>query len=162
MAIWKALKPFLSAAELSPQSPQVQFNLALTYFQLNRFEDARAPLEEALKRGPDLFPLNALYGAILAKLGELDRAYDILQHAHQLNPQDPSNTNFLYATTLKLAEKHQAARQYPAALRYFGEAAKLRPEDPATHRSVAEIYTHMGKPAQATEERQEADRLGNK
>jgi tetratricopeptide (TPR) repeat protein len=157
-----ALKPFLRAAELSPQSPQVQFNLALTYFQLNRFEDARAPLEQALKRWPDLFPLNALYGAVLAKLGELDRAYDVLQHAHQLNPQDSSNTNFLYATTVKLGEKQQAARQYPAALRYFGEAARLRPEDPAPHRSMAEIYTHMGKPAQATEERQEADRLGNK
>ena len=140
----------------------MQYNLALTYFQLDRLEDARVPLELALKRWPDLFPLNALYGAVLAKLGELDRAYDVLQHAHQLNPQDPSNTNFLYATTLKLAEKHQAARQYQAALRYFGEATKLRPEDSAPHRSMAEIYTQMGKAAQATEERQVAARLGNK
>ena len=30
-----------------------EFNLALTYFQLNRFEDARAPLEEAA--GPICF-----------------------------------------------------------------------------------------------------------
>jgi tetratricopeptide (TPR) repeat protein len=77
-----------------------------------------------LKRGPDLFPLNALYGAILAKLGELDRAYDILQHAHQLNPPGPFQHKFSLCTTLKLAEKHQAARQYPAALGYFGESSK--------------------------------------
>ncbi len=157
-----ALKPFLRAAELSPQSPQVQYNLALTYFQLNRFEDARAPLAQALKRWPDLFPLNSLYGQVLAKLGELDHAHDVLQHAHQLNLQDSSTADLLHATTVKLAEKNQAEKQYSAALRYFGEAAKLRPEDPAPHQSMAEIYTQTGKPAQAAAERQEADRLSLK
>lgn len=157
-----ALKPFLRAAELSPQSPQVQYNLALTYFQLNRFEDARTPLAQALKRWPDLFPLNALYGAVLVKLGDHDQAYNVLRHARQLNPQDSSTTDLLYVTTLKLAEKSQAARQDSSALHYFEEAAKLRPQDPEPHRAMAEIYTHTGKPAQAAAERQEADRLRNK
>jgi len=49
-----------------------------------------------------------------------------------------------------------------AALRYFGEAAKLRPDDPAPHRGMAEIYTHIGKTEQATAKRQEADRLSNR
>jgi tetratricopeptide (TPR) repeat protein len=157
-----ALKPFLRAAELSPQSPQVQYNLALTYFQLNRFEDARAPLAQALKRWPDLFPLNALYGAVLVKLGEHDQAYEVLRHARQLNPPDSATADLLYTTTLKLAEKSQAAQQFSGALRYFEEAAKLRPQDPEPHRGMAEMYTRMGKPAQAEAERQEADRLSNK
>ena len=76
-----ALKPFLRAAELSPQSPQVQYNLAFTYSQLNRYQDARVPLERALKRWPDLFPLNALYGAVLVKLGEDAQAYETLPRA---------------------------------------------------------------------------------
>src|SRR6202008_2863009 len=59
-----ALKPFRRAAELAPQSPQMQYNLALTYFQLNRFEEARAPLAQIIERWPDLFQLNALYGAV--------------------------------------------------------------------------------------------------
>ena len=154
-----ALKPFLRAAELSPQSPQVQYNLALTYFQLNRFEDARVPLAQGLKRWPDLSPLNALYGAVLAKLGEDAQAYEVLQHARQLNPQDSSTADFLYATTLKLAEKDEKARQYPNALRYYNEAAKLRPQDPEPHRNMAEIYTKTGRPEQAAQEKQEADRL---
>ena len=33
-----ALKPLRRAAELAPQSPQMQYNLALAYFQLSRFE----------------------------------------------------------------------------------------------------------------------------
>ena len=157
-----ALKPFLRAAELSPQSPQVQYNLSLTYFQLNRFADARAPLAEALKRWPDLFPLNALYGAVLVKLGEHEQAYDALRHARQLNPQDSATTDLLYATTLKLAGKTQAEQQYSNALRYFGEAVKLRPDDPEPHRGMAEIYTHTGNSEQAAAERKEADRLSHK
>jgi tetratricopeptide (TPR) repeat protein len=156
-----ALKPFLRAAELSPQSPQVQYNLALTYFQLNRFEDARVPLAQGLKRWPDLFPLTALYGAVLARLGEDAQAYDVLQHARQLNPQDSSTADFLYFTTLKLAEKDEKARQYSNALRYYNEAAKLRPQDPEPHRNLAEIYAKTGKPEQAAQEKQEADRLSN-
>jgi tetratricopeptide (TPR) repeat protein len=157
-----ALKPLLRAAEISPQSPQYQYNLAFTYFQLNRFEDARVPLAETLKRWPDLFPLNALYGAVLVKLGEPDQAYAALQHARQLNPQDSSTADLLYITTMRLAEKSQTARQYSNALHYFEEAATLRPHDPEPHRGMADIYTHTGKAAQAATERQEASRLSNK
>jgi tetratricopeptide (TPR) repeat protein len=156
-----ALRTFLRAAELSPQSPQMQYNLALTYFQLNRFDDARAPLAQSLKRWPDLFPLNALYGKVLAKLGDDGQAYDVLWHARQLNPEDSETTDLLYTTTLKLAETNRGARQYPAAQRYFEEAAKLKPQEPAPHRGLAEIYTTMGKPAQAAAERQQADRLSS-
>ena len=157
-----ALKPFLRAAELSPQSPQVQYNLALTYSQLNRFEEARKPLAQALKRWPDLFPLNALYGTVLAKLGEDDQAYDALKHARQLNPQDSSTNDLLYLTVMKLAQKNQNAHQYPRALSYLEEAAKLQPDHPEPHQVMAEIYAQTGKPSQAAAERQTADQLSNK
>jgi tetratricopeptide (TPR) repeat protein len=157
-----ALKPFLRAAELSPQSPQVQYNLSLTYFQLNRFADARAPLAKALKRWPDLFPLNALYGAVLVKLEEPEQAIEVLRHAHELNPQDSSTGELLYVTTLKVADKNQMAHHHSDALRYYEEAAKLRPDNPEPHRGLAQTYAQMGKSAQAATEQQEADRLGNK
>jgi len=157
-----ALKPFLRAAELSPKSPQVQYNLALTYFQLNRFQDARVPLAAALKRWPDLFPLNALYGAVLAKLGEDVAAYDSLRHAHQLNPRDSATSDLLYSTTLKLADDNRKVKRYADAHRYFDEAAQLRPQDPEPHRGLSEIYTLTGKPTQATAEEKEADRLSGK
>jgi tetratricopeptide (TPR) repeat protein len=58
-----------------PQSPPVQYNLALAYYKLNRFEEAREPLARALKHWPDLFQLNALHGAVLVKLREDLAAY---------------------------------------------------------------------------------------
>jgi len=79
------LKPLQRAAELEPESPQSQYNVAFTYYQMNRLEDARAPLAKAVERWPDLFQLNALYGAVLAKLGEDQAAYMALGHAHRLN-----------------------------------------------------------------------------
>jgi tetratricopeptide (TPR) repeat protein len=159
-----ALKPLRRAAELAPESPQMQYNLALTYYQMNQFEQARAPLANSIKRWPDLFQLNALYGAVLLKLGEDLAAYQALLHAHQLNPQDSGTVDLLYMAALglarkSLAQKSQSARQYSDSLRYFEEAAKLRPREPAPHQGMAEVYTLTGRPAQASAEQQEADRL---
>ena len=154
-----ALKPLQRAAELAPQSPQMQYNLALVYFQLNRFEEARAPLATALKRWPDLFPLNALYGAVLLKLGETSKAYDALRHAHELNAQDGGTTDLLYSTALQMAEADQKARKYSDSLQYLQEAAKLRPVEPEPHRRMAEIYTVMAHTEQADAEQREAERL---
>jgi tetratricopeptide (TPR) repeat protein len=154
-----ALKPFRRAAELEPRSPQMQYNLALTYFQLNQFEQARAALAKVTERWPDIFQLNALYGAVLAKLGDDVPAYQALQHAQQLNPQDSQTTDLLYTITLSLARKSQSGRQYSNSVRYFEEAAKLRPQEAEPHRSLAEIYTLTDHPGEATAERQEAERL---
>ena len=154
-----ALKPLQRAAALSPQSPQMQYNLALAYFQLNRFEEARAPLSNALARWPDIFQLNALYGAVLSKLGEDLEAYQFLRHAHDLNAQDAATGDLLFLTGLSLARKAQSARHYPDSLQYLEEIAKLRPREPVPHRIMAEIYEVTGRSAQAAKEKQEADRL---
>ena len=136
-----ALEPLRRAAELAPQSAQMQYNLALTYYQLNRFEDARAPIASAVQRWPDIFQLNFLYGAVLSKLGEDLLAYQALRRAHELNPQDPGAVDLLYATTLRLAHKSQDAHQYSDALRYFEDAAKQRPDDPEPQRGKSEILS---------------------
>ena len=154
-----ALKPLRRAAELAPQSPQMQYNLALTYYRLNQFEPAREALANSVKRWPDLFQLTSLYGAILAKLGQDLPAYQALHHAHQLNPQDPETANLLYVTTFGLAQKSKSAGQYADSLHYLEEASSLRPQEAEPHRWMAEIYTLTSRPAQAAEEKQKADRL---
>lgn len=154
-----ALKPLRRAAELAPHSPQMQYNLALTYYQLNQFEKARGPLANSLQRWPDLFQLNALYGAVLVKLGEDLQAYPALHHAHGLNPQDSGTANLLYALTLELAQKSKSALRYSDSLRYLEEASSLRPQEAEPHRRMAEIYTLTSHPAQARAEHEKADRL---
>jgi len=157
-----ALKPLQRAAELAPQSPQVQYNLALTYFQLNQFDEARKRLEPAIKRWPDLFQLNMLYGAVLMKLGDFQPAYETLRHAHDINPGDSNTADMLYATTIDLAQKTRDAKNYPGALRYLEEAAKMRPDDPTPHRRMAEIYRLTGHPDDAKIQQEQADKLAAK
>jgi Flp pilus assembly protein TadD len=156
-----ALKPLRRAAELEPHSPQMQYNLALTYYQLNQFEQAREPLANSLKRWPDLFQLNALYGAVLVKLGMDLPAYQALHHAHELNPQDPETANLLYALTFGLGQKSKSAARYSESLRYLEEASSLRPQEPEPHRLMAEIYTLTNRPEQAGAELKKADRLSS-
>jgi Flp pilus assembly protein TadD len=152
-----ALEPLRRAAELAPERPQMQYNLAFTYYQMGRFEEARAPIAKAVERWPDVFQLNFLDGAVLAKLGDDAAAYQALGRAHELNRQDAGAADLLYRATLGLARKSLAARQYPDALRYFGEAAKLRPGDPEPHQGMAGIYTLTGHPAEAAAERRLAE-----
>ena len=154
-----ALTCFQRAAELSPQSPQMQYNLALTYYQMNQFEKARVPLDGAIQRWPDLFQLNALYGAVLAKLGQDMSAYQALRHAHDLNPQDSGTADMLYVAALQLGRKAQETRDYSHSLTYFREAARLRPAEPEPHRRMADIYSITARAAEAAAEQQEAERL---
>jgi len=156
-----ALKPLQRAAELSPQSPQVQYNLAYAYYQLGRFEEARAPLARVIKQWPDLFQLNALYGAVLFQLGDDVKAYQALHKAKQLNPDDTATLELLFATTLRLSARSHDAKNYTESLRYLGEAASLRPNDAGPHRLMAEIYTEMARPDQAAAERAAAERLSS-
>ena len=149
----------MRAAELAPQSPQMQYNLALTYYQRNEFGKAREPLEQALKRWSDLFPLNALYGAVLVKLGDERAAQQALKRAHELNPNDSATSDLLYTTTLQLAQRSQEKKEYSQSLAYLQEAAGLKPQEPEPHRRMAEIYTLTAHAAQASAEQQEANRL---
>jgi len=152
----KALKPLQRAAELSPQSPQIQYNLAYTYFQLKRFAEARGPLESAVQRWPDLFPLNALYGAVLWNVGETKAAYEVLHHAHQVNAQDAGTTALLYQAAMEMAARAEKAAADFEAVRFLQEAAALTPRQSEPHRRMAAIYRRMGKPVEAGREEQKA------
>jgi tetratricopeptide (TPR) repeat protein len=155
----EALKALRRAAELSPNSPQMQYNLALDYFRLKRYREAREPLAEAVARWPDLYPLNALLGTVLDNLGDEGPAYVAFHHAHELNPQDSGTAAALYKVSLSLAEKSLASKQYAVSLRYLSEAAKLRPQEPEPHRLLAEIYDATRRPAEAAEQRRQLQRL---
>jgi tetratricopeptide (TPR) repeat protein len=155
----EALPPLRRAAELSPSSPQMQYNLAYAYFQLGQFSEARGPLEQATRRWPDLFPLNALYGNVLWKLGDTPGAYRALSAAHKLNPDDKPTEELLYKSTVILADQAEAKAATADAIRYWKEAAKLRPAQPEPHSRLAALYTKTGRAQLARQEQQEADRL---
>jgi tetratricopeptide (TPR) repeat protein len=155
----EAVKPLLRAAELSPNSPQMQYNLALDYFRMKRYPEARVPLAKAVIRWPDLFELNALYGAVLYRLNEQQEAYSVLRHARVLNPQDTESRDLLYRVSMLLAEQSLAAKQFVVSLHYLEEAAQLRRTEIEPHRLMVEIFDAIGQGTRAAAEREEIKRL---
>jgi tetratricopeptide (TPR) repeat protein len=84
----EALEPFEQAARLDPESFEIQYNLALTYFRLKRYSEARTPFERAAALRPEFFGANALLGATLYMLHDDARSYQALGYAHRLNPEE--------------------------------------------------------------------------
>ncbi|MBV8906789.1 MAG: tetratricopeptide repeat protein, partial [Acidobacteriia bacterium] len=68
-----ALSPLRRAAELEPGDPRIQYNLALTLCQLERFDEARQVLSNAIERWPNESRLIILYKRVLEEFGEQKR-----------------------------------------------------------------------------------------
>jgi len=154
-----AIKPLARAAALSPQSPQMQYNLALVNYQLKHYEEARKGLAPALQRWPDLFQLNSLYGATEMQLGAIEEAHTALHRAYQVNPKDAPTGDLLFTACIELAHKRKADKDFPGALALLQEAAGVRPVEPVPHREMAEVYRSMGKAELAGQEEATADQL---
>jgi Flp pilus assembly protein TadD len=153
--------PLQRAAELAPQSPQMQYNLAFTYYRLQRYELARAALQPAVQRWPDLFSVHALYGAVLLELNQIQPAYEALRQAHQLNPQDTMATGSLFRAAMAMAEQQEKTGSLASAVPYLEEAALLAPAEPGPHRRLAAIYRQVGNVDQAREEDHKASNSTN-
>jgi tetratricopeptide (TPR) repeat protein len=155
----EALKPLRRAAELSPDSPQTEYNLALDCFQLQHYIEAREALARVVKLWPDLSQLSTLYGAVLYKLGDEPSAYQVLSHAHELNPQDAHTAMMLYESGVGLAAKSMGSKEYQTSLRYLREAAQLVPQEPEAHRLLAQLYRATGRNSEAAEEQRQFEIL---
>jgi tetratricopeptide (TPR) repeat protein len=156
----EALEPFRRAAQLDPNSFEMQYNIGLTYFRLKRYREAREPLMRAVALRPDIFKLNALLGAVLYTLGEDVQAHQFLSHAHELNPEDKSTAALLFQEDLLLARRTFLRNQYQASVRYLAQATIIQPSNPQPHQLLSQVYAAMGKPDEAHREDLEAIRLG--
>ncbi|HEV2492473.1 MAG TPA: tetratricopeptide repeat protein [Terriglobia bacterium] len=79
---------FERALELDPESPEVNYNLGYTYFQMKDYARARRYLETALRLRPDFFEALAMEGTALYMLHDNSAAKKSLERAHQLRPDN--------------------------------------------------------------------------
>ena len=124
----------------------MQYNLALTYYQLDQFQQARGPLANSLERWPDLFQLNALYGAVLVKLGDDFRLTLTLHQRNGPGSEGPRDYQPALRSDPRTRAKEQGRSAVLGQLRYLEEASSLRPQEAEPHRRLAQIYTLTSRP----------------
>src|SRR5579884_2918132 len=81
-AIWD------KAVALDPDSPEINYNLALACYQMHKMACGRTYASNALRLWPDFPEANVLYGTILYQLRDDTQARRVLEHARQLRPDD--------------------------------------------------------------------------
>jgi Flp pilus assembly protein TadD len=83
-----ALTAWQKALSLDPESPEVNYNLALAAFHLRDLRTARKHGHIALTLWPEFPEANVLYGTVLYMTGEDAEARRVLTHAGALRPGD--------------------------------------------------------------------------
>ena len=142
----EAVPALEKAAQLDPDSYEIQHDLGLTYFRLKWYDKARTALERSAALRPDFFGSNALLGATLYALREDETAYKILNRAHSLNPEDGDTANLLFQESLILADREEAHQHYELARTYLEKARRLRPDDGGVLQRLSRVSRHLDNP----------------
>ena len=72
---------------------------------MQRYKEARSPLQNAVKLHPDAYGSVVTLGATLYMLGDDGAALPMLEHAHQLNPADAQTNAVLDKLRKELTSK---------------------------------------------------------
>jgi uncharacterized protein (TIGR02466 family) len=111
-----AAESFRKAATLAPQSPELQFNLAVTLGRLGQLGEAVAAYRRAVALKPDFAVAHYNLGTALKDLGRADEAVASLQRAVALQPRDGAAQTNLGAALQALGRLDEAVASYRAAL----------------------------------------------
>jgi tetratricopeptide (TPR) repeat protein len=131
----KAMEVWEEAAELDPDSAEIQYNLALTLFHLKDVRRARDNAAAAVRLRPDFVEANILYGTILYMGGEDREALAVLARAHELQPEDKT-VDRLLAEELSIASADQDCKRAAESLK---RAITLQPDLPAISPRLAQL-----------------------
>ncbi len=90
-----ALQAWQAAIALDPGSPEINYNLALAYFQVRNIQDSLKYARKAFELWPAFPEANVLYGTILYMTGPDAEAGRVLRHALALRPDDANVSRLL-------------------------------------------------------------------
>jgi tetratricopeptide (TPR) repeat protein len=136
-----ALESFQKALTLAPNSVKVENNLALTYENLNREDDAVAAYRKALEwqkdaGHPSEQPMLNL-AAILIRRCNLDEAEGLLTQAVAIAPKDSKIRD-------QLGRIYIQREQYDKAQLEYEQAVAIAPDDASFHFFLGRVYRHQG------------------
>jgi len=115
------------------------------HFGAQRYAEARLLLEQLLRAAPGQAPILHLYGLVLSRLGETEKARRALESARDLAPRDAQLANNLGNLLGRMGEAEAALAAYDAAI-----AAAPRFAPARLHRAM--ILDQLGRYDEARDE----------
>jgi tetratricopeptide (TPR) repeat protein len=170
----RAITEFRAAVRLDPDYAAPQILLGASLLALGRVEDARPPLEQAVKMVPRQALARLQLVRVLEQLGDWNGAVDQYRVLRQLKPEEPEYIYGLGRAYLRLSEARlrelraldpASARSQQAeghtfrvqgrpnlALQAFERAAQADPTMPEIHLAMAQIHLAQKRWAEARRE----------
>lgn len=121
---------FLRATKLSPDDPELYYDLGLIHLAQNHPERARAQFEKAIEVKPDFAPALAQLAKVALAQESYSAAAGTLRKLLQVNGKDP-------AAHLDLGIAYKGLGQFDQAMQEYDAAEKLNP-------NLAAIYLNRG------------------
>ncbi len=134
----RALDFLVTAEKLRPQDRRIVLELARTYEEMGRIEEALTRIERLYQNDADDPTVNNYYGYLLALSGErLDFAEDLLSKALKA---DPGNGYYLDSLGWIKYKKGE----YRKALEILADASNIVGDDPTIWEHIGDTHLKMG------------------
>lgn len=133
---------FAAAQDGQKQSPELQFQSAVTHFRSGQLPQAAAQLESLLSRNPKSFEVHELLGMVYAGESQNAKAVEQLEAAVALKPDSAAARTNLATSLLHTGKTEQAGEQ-------FRKALTLEPENYDANHNLGEFYIQSGKIVEA-------------
>jgi tetratricopeptide (TPR) repeat protein len=149
-----ALAAVTSVPAVSLQARAAQYLAALSQLELKRFEDAFSTLKALQSEGRSAAVLNAL-GVVQLRRGATPSTGRAVYYFSQATQVDPTEADYFF----NLGYGYWLDKDPPAAIYWLREAVRLDPTDGDAHLVLAAALQQSGSQAEATRERELAQRL---
>ena len=110
-----AANEYQRALQVSPHSPIILNKLGRVFIQMNRFDDALAPLKKALEVDPDSANTYVQLGRVYHAAKNYPESRSVLEEAIQINPFNPLIYRML-ADVYTASGEQEKAKQAKATL----------------------------------------------
>lgn len=134
--------PVLAVIRSKSRSPQFWLQSGLAQADLGNFTAAADQIGRAASLAPDDLQILAIYGRVLAHLGELDLAREALQRV--VEGQEADMVDWLY-----LGRVNQGLGQFDEARQDYIRASEMDPASADPQEALARIDLHEGKAEEA-------------
>jgi predicted Zn-dependent protease len=149
----EAVAAFQQALKMAPGNHLIQRDLAITYFDRNRYSDAQPLLDDLSRRFPHDDVALYYLGRIHQERRQADQALSLFEKVHNLNPtfiEVYYNLGTLYGEKGQLGLAHYylgfhslKAKAYPTALFHFRKALQHLPPGDSRYAEVQRQVTRL-------------------